>query len=363
MALPTGTFADWLKSQGYTMNPEGGYSYLDSEGLDASLTGANERLSDMQRLFENRDFWVGELAAVQSGTQLGEQKYTPKSANIPSYDQWLASGGQARGDNPPEYEYLSQFYNIPDYSKGDWMEQIASNLPILMSGVVLGQTALPALLGGAGSATAATTAETLAGFTETGAGLGSAADLMAGGTQAGTGGVADFAAEGVDLFGNGWDIFDAPTSPMQFADTTQTTAGPQTVMDVPPVGGPPLPEPVGLGTEFTETGAGLGSAADITAGVSGGTNATSLVDDLIKWGKNNQLLASTGLNLAGGLIKGAMAPTPEEQARAIADERLRIEEANRAATRIPAPRWPKPTGRMLRQPGQLPPGLINRAMR
>ena len=346
MALPTGTFEDWLKSQGYTIDESGESIFYDPEGMQV-WSEENERLDDMKHRMENRDYWARELAAVQSGQQLGEQKYTPKSAKIPSYEQWLASGGQPRGDNTSEYEYLSQFYNIPDYSSGDWMEQIASNLPTIMAGGVLAATAGPALMDWAGL----------------------------GGTQAGAGGVADFAAEGVDLFGNaysgveatgqtiGWDIFDAPTPPTQLANATTTTAGPQTIMDVPPMEGPPLPEPVGPGTEFTETGAGLGSAADITAGGSGGTNVTSLVDDLIKWGKNNQFLASTALNLGGGLIKGAMAPTPEEQARAIVDERLRIEGANRAATRIPAPRWPKPTRRVLRQPGQLPPGLINRAMR
>ena len=261
--------------------------------------------------------------------------------------------------------------------------------PFLLAVGATGAFLAPAVAAGAtGFNAAAADAAGLAQMAADAGLTGTAADAFVasggtlGSTAAGGGGVAGI---------NGWEVFDAP---QQFANTTTTTAGPQPMLDVPPVEGPPpageltapnmlQPAPSltsGVSTEgmwspniehafpaSLSSGSGAGALAlDFAGGMFGGNAAGapggSLVDDLIGWGKNNPMLASTIAGQGFGLIKGAMAPTPEEQARAFADARAKIDEANRMATRIPPARWPKPTGRVLRTPGQLPPGLINRAM-
>jgi len=288
--------------------------------------------------------------------------------------------------------------------EGSFLEENGWLIPlgIATAGLAFGGLAGAGAAGAAGAADAAGLSAMAAD-----AGLaGTAADAFVasggtlGSTAAGGGGVTALATEPVM---NGWNIFDAP---QQFANTTTTTAGPQTMVDVPGFEGPPpqgageqffTPNPLvqemsaipggvstagtfpaaehalanGLSTGAAGTGAFASMAPDILGGTSlwpgGGATGVGapgggLVDGLIDWAKNNQMLASTGLNLAGGFIKGAMAPTLEEQAKAAADARIAVDNSNRAATRIPPARWPKPTGRVLRTPGQLPPGLINRAM-
>lgn len=107
------------------------------------------------------------------------------------------------------------------------------------------------------------------------------------------------------------------------------------------------------------------SLASNMAGVSGfGGGEKSLVDSVIDWAKGNQQLASTGLTVAGGFIKGAMSPSPEEVFKAKADAEAQALAEKRQFGQIRGINLDrlKPTGRVLRQSGSLPPGLINRAM-
>ena len=88
-------------------------------------------------------------------------------------------------------------------------------------------------------------------------------------------------------------------------------------------------------------------------------------DTATKWAKDNQLLASTGLNVAGGLIKGAMTPSPQEQAKALADAKVesetRLADARRANNNLIGLNVsrvaPRPGARLVR------PGIINNNIR
>lgn len=90
----------------------------------------------------------------------------------------------------------------------------------------------------------------------------------------------------------------------------------------------------------------------------------SLIDQLIGWGKNNQILASGIVQAGGGLLKGAFAPSPEENYNAMYQARTQSEIAiadwNRKRNSLAGIDIKvRPTGRMLREPG----GLIRNSMR
>jgi hypothetical protein len=57
---------------------------------------------------------------------------TPLTGNIPTFQQWAAGNPEIIGDNSPEYQYLQQYYQLPQ-SKGDFFEQWA--VPAAMAAV------------------------------------------------------------------------------------------------------------------------------------------------------------------------------------------------------------------------------------
>ena len=330
--------------------------YKDNATLDQYVVVNPENIDYFNQTYgtnfasplEYWDWVYGPGGRIVSGKELSDQGY---------------STGQDQDYYAPASGNATKFVNTPlSYDAPDtFMDKFGlyAILAIAGAGLAAGTAGAAGATGfNAAAADAAGLAQMAAdaGLTGTAADAFVASGGTLGSTAAGGGGVAGI---------NGWEVFDAP---QQFANTTTTTAGPQPMLDAPPVEGPPP------GTEFwtaDQIGAGLGES--VAQGVAAGTNAaaqavggefagSSLASTLIDWAKNNPLLTSTAVNLAGGFIRGAMAPTPEEQAQAAADARASLDATNRAAMRIPPARWPRPTGRVLRTPGSLPPGLINRAM-
>lgn len=99
----------------------------------------------------------------------------------------------------------------------------------------------------------------------------------------------------------------------------------------------------------------------LIAGTAGsGTSASGgLLDSVINWAKGNPQLASTGLAVGAGLVRGAMSPSPQEQANAIYQAKLQAEvqaaDAKRARNRMENINLERlrPTGAMLQRPGIL----------
>ena len=82
----------------------------------------------------------------------------------------------------------------------------------------------------------------------------------------------------------------------------------------------------------------------------------SILSRALDWAKNNQMLASAGVTVGGGIINRALAPTPKEQADAAFQAKLQAEnqaaEARRARNRFNLNlNRLKPTGTVLRRPG------------
>jgi hypothetical protein len=103
------------------------YKYSD-DADDVSLPG-----SERERLYrEAQGTWKD---YVKNPIAMGA---TPLSANIPTFEQWAARNPQIVGDNNPEYQYLQQFYKLPN--KSDIWETV---LPMA------GMAAMGAAAGGA----------------------------------------------------------------------------------------------------------------------------------------------------------------------------------------------------------------------
>lgn len=78
-------------------------------------------------------------------------------------------------------------------------------------------------------------------------------------------------------------------------------------------------------SEFVNGAVGGG---EVVGGVGGQmSGSTGLIDSVLGWAKTNPMLASTATNVAGGFIKGAFAPSPEETFNAQYQARLEADQA------------------------------------
>ena len=129
--------------------------------------------------------------------------------------------------------------------------------------------------------------------------------------------------------------------------------------------------PATVGNAATGASTGAGANAELgqfmnsfsgTMNSAPGTFTTDLVDgggilsSVIDWAQKNQMLASAGVTVGGGIINRALAPTPKEQADAAFQAKLQAEnqaaDARRSRNRFNLNlNRLKPTGAVLRQPG------------
>jgi hypothetical protein len=105
----------------------GGRPYSYSDDQDDVTLPMSERLRFHE---ESKDTWKD---YAKNPASFGA---TPKVANVPSYEQWAASNPQITGDNPPEYQYLHTFYQLPN--KSDLMETLG---PVVAMGLMGGAMA------------------------------------------------------------------------------------------------------------------------------------------------------------------------------------------------------------------------------
>jgi hypothetical protein len=118
----------------------------------------------------------------------------------------------------------------------------------------------------------------------------------------------------------------------------------------------PQDTPLGPSSYGGTAAAGLTAAA-----LEAGATQPGLIDRLLDWGSKNQTLVSAGLQVGGGLLKGAFSPSPEEIAKARAQAEIEADAAKRAATSASGVRARvTPTGKFLRTPYNI--GLINGRM-
>lgn len=204
------------------------------------------------------------------------------------------------------------------------------------------------------------------------------------------------ASPGAETFVDPWDVMGdtsayglnpQPASPSIINDgmagANTPAAAPEAVTAAEPVAAPSAPsapaapsaatadigaqQAADAVAQTTYDAAAAGGAAGYDPSlVSGASQSTGgLLDAAIDWAKNNQTLASTGVTVAGGIIKGAMSPTPKEQADAVMQAKLQAETqaaaAKRASNRLENISLSRlrPTGATL----QRPTGLIAGAMR
>ena len=192
------------------------------------------------------------------------------------------------------------------------------------------------------------------------AGLG--ATLAAGvGAAAGAGAAADTSwANFIDV----WDMTEgvgAASTGSAVAGTTVAEAG---AIGAAETGAATVGSGAGVGAESAVVGSleysGIPSLGVVNTGAGLGESffgPDSIIGKVINWANNHQFLASTATNVGAGLIKGAMAPTPEEQARAVYQAKLdaenRAKDAARERNRLGGVHLNRlrPTGATVRRPG------------
>lgn len=173
-------------------------------------------------------FWGDALNGIQAGTR---PDYTPKTANIPDYESWLAAQPEESGDTPTNWmeKYVNTFYNAPNYSDPGGLSGFLEDAPVYMAlaGLGVGGAEALGLLGGEAAA-----GGTIAGSEGTGALVGGAAgDTLAGTTAAELGGAGAFDAGGVGALGSadataaGLGGITAPATGGTLASLLDTPAG------------------------------------------------------------------------------------------------------------------------------------------
>ena len=120
------------------------------------------------------------------------------------------------------------------------------------------------------------------------------------------------------------------------------------------------PATVATATTGASTGAGemfgLTGMEGVAPAAGGAFPGSGILSSVIDWAKANPVLSNSAVTVAGGLIKGALAPTPKEQADAAFQAKLQAEnqaaDARRSRNRFNLNlNRLKPTGAVLRQPG------------
>ena len=238
-----------------------------------------------------------------------------------------------------------------------------------------------AAAGGGAAAEGGATASTSGGWVSAEGGAGYAGGAAADAGALGAGG-ATTATGGADFVGSDWAAGNASAMNPGLASVAPegagTAAGADAAWGVNPQSGvtqESLLQTINTGAPTT-TGAADVVGSDWASGLDTAMNASNAsqsgfsqyLEPMMKWAKDNQLLASTATSMAGGLIKGAMSPSLEDQANAAANARANAEKqiadqirANNNLAALSLARL-KPTGKTVRKAGELPPGIVRRAM-
>lgn len=163
----------------------------------------------------------------------------------------------------------------------------------------------------------------------------------------------------VGTIGNAAGVTGAETA----ATTGAAATAEGTAATVAPAAAPAAPAASGA-TQLMGPGAlelGVPGATGYAAPYAASGNG--IIDSVIGWAKANPILASTATNVAGGLVKGLMSPSPKEQADAVyqakVDADLKEANARRANNNLSGINLDrlKPTGAALQRPG-----IVNSAM-
>lgn len=250
---------------------------------------------------------------------------------------WSQDRFSANSTADPKGGFLTPYNEVlkANKAKESGLNKALVNAPVAAATAAIGAGATSALSGAGAAAGAAEGAGTVAAYD---AGLAGTV-----GSEALYGGASTVApAVGAESFVDPWDVMgdtskfglQQPAAPglinSSIAPAVAESA-PAATSVAPEVSSAASASPAAA--VAAETGAS--EAFGLTGMEGGGANTVNkgLLDSAIDWAKANPTLAATGVTVAGGIIKGAMTPSPKEQADAVMQAKVQADTQAAAAKR------------------------------
>ena len=253
---------------------------------------------------------------------------------VGTMDWWRQQGIGMAGDKGTwlvPYDELGnrerEWTHANNAANANSLDSFFQTLPRSVAFGALGAAVAPAVTGamGAEAGVAAGGAFDMGGVGALGSADAAAAGL--GGVTA-PGAAAGGATIGAEQFVDPWEVMgDKAAYGLEGAGTGVTTGAGTGAATNLGSGASGLTEGATLASEanFVPGGFELGQAAynPLTGAIESATGKGGIINDVLKWAKENQTIVGAGLKF----IQGAMAPSPEENARAIAQAKLEAEQA------------------------------------